>query len=233
MQYVMQHFFTDANNTTTTTTVTTTDPNVQQLFLILYILLLIIGLVLAFAGRWVFESLMNILGAIVGGLIGFSFGYDRWGFMGGLLLGMTGAILGGLIFYYIAEFAIAVFCGFLAAAIVILFLGYGYILVAIIVAVVISVICWHFIREIIGVATALLGSIITGVALLGIHQQMGWTFTSGLWILIAILVFVAGAALQVSAVRKGKARERPEPDREKPEPKKKKPGQDEEEADRK
>ena len=218
MQNVILNLFDSANNTT----VTTSDPNIQQIFLILYLVLLIIGLVLAFAGRWVFESLMSFLGALIGGLIGFRFGYDNWGFIGGLIIGLIGAIVGGLIFYYIVEFAIAVFCGFLAAGVVYVFLGSGYLIVALVVGVVVSVICWHFIREIIGVATALMGGMITGFALLGIHGQMGWTFPSGFWILLAILVFIGGAAVQVSSVRKGKKKERGEPEDDKPEPKPKK-----------
>lgn len=185
----------------------------QQIYLGVLVLLLLLGLVLAFAGRWVFESLMSFLGALIGAVIGFQLGYYTfgWGCFGGLILCVIGALVGGLIFHYIVEFAIALFCGLLAGVVVFAVLGSGQytIFITLIVIIVVGVLSWYFIREIIGVVTALMGGMISGYALLQLDILLNWNMHS-VWILLTILIVVVGAIVQVKAAGGERKGTRPE-----------------------
>jgi hypothetical protein len=179
------------------------EPMESNILLLLLVILLLIGLILAYAGWVVYKKLMGFLGAIVGAFYGFDIGYNtlQGGFLVGAIGAVVGAIVGALIFHFIVDFAIAVFCGLLAAGVVITVLGTSQVLVAVIVGVVVGALAWYFIREIIGVATALMGGMISGFALLNIDDVLGWKIKSVI-VLLAIFIFITGAIVQVKAAER-------------------------------
>lgn len=181
----------------------------DQLLLLFLVILLLVGLVLAYAGRLVFESLMSFLGALIGAMIGFNIGYStlNLGIIGGLIICVVGALIGGLIFYHIVEFAIALFCGIIGGGIVVAVLGTGttVIILAVVVGLIITLLAWHFIKEILSVATSLMGGMICGYAFIQIDSRLGWGL-GGIWTLLAILIIVSGAIIQIKYVRERKTK---------------------------
>ena len=127
------------------------------------IVLLLVGILLAFTGKTIFEHLMKVLGSIMGFVIGFWFGSYYLGIWAGLILGIIGTIAGLLIFYRIVKPAFAIYCGFFVATVMIIF-DIGTVHIAIVAAVVTIILIWYLMSKMASVALALMGGIIIGFA---------------------------------------------------------------------
>lgn len=173
----------------------------QDVLVLISIVLLVVGLLLAFAGRTVWKHVMSFIGAIIGGLLGFTFGTAIGGWLVGFIVGMLGAMIGSAMFVFLSELALALVAGLLAYILGDAVTGSQIVgLVAAAVAFGLTVV---FIKEAIGVVTAIVGGLLVGIALV-------WSefvdMTMAVVAMFAVMVF--GAAVQLMGVREEERRKR-------------------------
>lgn len=176
----------------------------QDVLVLISIVLLVVGLLLAFAGRTVWKHVMSFIGAIIGGLLGFTFGTAIGGWLVGFIVGMLGAMVGSAMFVFLSELALALVAGLLAYILGDAVTGSQIVgLVAAAVAFGLTVV---FIKEAIGVVTAIVGGLLVGIALV-------WSefvdMTMAVIAMFAVMVF--GAAVQLMGVREEERRMREHP----------------------
>jgi hypothetical protein len=136
-----------------------------------WLILLIVGLLLCFFGEIIWEFMVSILGAIIGSMIGFAIGFAIQGYICALGLALVFAIIGSMLFQFLAKAAVALLCGLLA------FAGTAYliytsnpdnqstpIVVGLIVGVIVFVIAVIYVEEIVSVFLAAIGGFLVGVA---------------------------------------------------------------------
>ena len=159
-----------------------------EIIFIIGIILVLVGLLLALFGKAIWAILMSLIGAVIGGLMGGLLGYIFFGYIGGLIFGFAGSFMGSLLFGYLVEFALAFLVGILAGGIV--YILWGSVIGAIIVIVIVFAVAYYFISQIIGILTALIGSILFGGGL--------WLLTHDIVLVVGlgILVFAGGALIQ-------------------------------------
>ncbi|HYU06149.1 MAG TPA: hypothetical protein VEM77_03085 [Thermoplasmata archaeon] len=174
---------------------------------IIGIVLVIVGLALAFWGHGIWSSVMSLIGALLGSAVGFLFG-AAFGVGAALILALVGAIIGSILFTKLVKVALAFLVGLLAGAGVYGLLGgqarftSGQIdtplIAALLVLIVVFGIAYYFIDDIIGIVTAAIGGLLLalGLYLLGVD-----TLTAAL---AGLGVFVLGAAMQTSTIRRRK-----------------------------
>lgn len=162
---------------------------------ILLLILLFIGLILAFFGIKVWETLMGIIGGFIGFFIGFGAGlYFSGNWLVAFILGIVGGFLGSMLFHYLVEAALALVVAALIAGFIYYMGGADpgsfYLYGAIAAFVIVFALAFYFMDELIGVFTALVGAVLSGAAL--------WLLTGGstVALILAAVIFVSGAALQ-------------------------------------
>jgi len=179
--------------------------------------LVVVGLAFAFFGRRILKSLMAIIGAVLGGIIGYLAGAALVSGGGSLLaigLGLVGAFIGFILFWKLIKIGFALALGVLAAALV--FIAFGApsgtgagdsrVIGAIVAFIVVFAIAYYFIEELIGIITALIGGILVGA---GAYLFLGPGAPGGVqsWIVAVgagAAMFFAGAFVQTLKVRREK-----------------------------
>jgi len=174
--------------------------------LIIGLILVVAGLLLAFWGHGIWSSLMSLLGALIGGAVGYLFGASLGGQLGGLILAVIGAILGGILFAKLVKVGLAFLVGLLAAALVYSVLRGSArftagqidpaLAIALVVLIAVFALAYYFIDELIGVITAAIGGLLLGAGL--------WFLGAGTIIaaLAGFGAFALGAVLQTTAIRR-------------------------------
>jgi len=178
--------------------------------LILGILLIVIGLLLAFLGRKVWTPFMSFIGAILGGAIGYIVGgyYMPNGYVGALILGLIGSVLGSILFNYLVKIALALVAAAIPATLTYYWLRGTPaadqaaqdtpVIVAILVLLIVFAIAYYFVEELIGVVTSLVGGFLLGA---GIFLAGGSTTAA---LAAGGLVFLVGSIVQTAAIRAAK-----------------------------
>ncbi len=176
-----------------------------EIILLVGALLVLAGIVLAFRGRRMWAGLMSLIGAIIGGSLGYLFGLMMNQWVTALILSMVGAFLGSLIFGYIVKIALAFVMALLVAGLNYIALGSSVsqdvrVAAASIILLVAYAIAYWFIQEIIALVTALIGGILIGIGsyLLGLTPNTA--------IAIGALVFFLGFIIQTVDYRRDKKR---------------------------
>jgi len=177
----------------------------HEIVLIVGGLLVIIGIILAFRGRKLWAGLMSMIGAIIGGSLGYLFGLMMNSWIAALVLSMVGAFIGSVLFGYIVKIALAFVTSLLVAGGAYIYMGPSMnqdtrMIISIVLLLVIYVIAYWFIQEIIALVTAILGAILIGI---GIYL-MG--FGTTLALAIGGLAFLAGFILQTIDYRRTRKR---------------------------
>ncbi len=177
---------------------------------IIGILLILVGFALAFLGRKLWTPFMSLVGAILGGTVGYLIGgfYAPSGYVVALVLSMIGAVLGSILFNYLVKIALA-----LIAAAIPAILAYRAmnpnprldqsaqdtaVIVAILVLLVVFALAYYFVEELIGVVTSLVGGFLLGAGVFLAMNDGGLAIGSG------AIVFVVGALVQTLAIRTAK-----------------------------
>ncbi len=138
-----------------------------ELLIILGALLIIVGIILAFRGRRIWAGLMSLIGAIIGGAIGYIFGLMLNSWIAALILSILGAFIGSILFGYLVKIALAFVTALLIAGAFYITIGAGMdldarMIVSVIILLIVYAIAYWFIQEIIAFITALLGGILIG-----------------------------------------------------------------------
>ena len=189
----------------------------STVFLIIGILLVVIGLALAFIGRKLWTPFMSLVGAILGGSVGYFVGavYTN-STLAALALAMIGSILGSILFNYLVKIALALIAAGIPAGLAYLAMAPNPItdqsaqdlavIVAILVLLVVFAIAYYFVEELIGIVTALVGGALVGIGayLAGASQGVVPAAMAMPAIAVAGIVFLLGAILQTLAIRRAK-----------------------------
>ena len=174
-----------------------------EILLILAVLLILVGVGLAFRGRRIWAGLMSLIGAVIGGTLGYLFGMLMNSWITALILSMIGAFVGSLLFGYLVKIALAFVTALLVAGLAYIAIGPGMsqdlrIVLAAILLLVVYAISYWFIQVIIAFVTALLGGLLVGVGIflldLGINAALA----------VGGLVFLAGFVVQTVSYRREK-----------------------------
>jgi hypothetical protein len=196
----------------------TADISISNIPTWVWLLVLIVGLLLCFFGEIIWEFMISILGAIIGSMIGFAIGYALGGYLCGFGLMFICAIIGSMIFQYLAKTAVALLLAVLAFAAA-AYLVYNSnpddlntpVIVGIVVGVIVFVIAIMYVEEIISVFLAAIGGLLIGVA---VYFLVGGDYAVIYAGLAGGAMFAMGAAFQVMYQRERKGRGRPPPRRE-------------------
>jgi len=166
-----------------------------------FIVVLIVGLLLAFFGRAIFDIVMSVIGALIGSIFGFILGFYLFGgWVIPLIMAALFGIIGSLIFKFLIQVALAFLCSVAAAFLVWILMGKpaltDFYLIAIIILIVVFTISYYFIEETVSILTAFIGGVLTGIGL--------YAMNAGIWAAVglAILAFIGGAILQIYALEK-------------------------------
>ena len=181
-----------------------TSPEVRYL---LGAILILTGLALAFWGHGLWATVMSLIGALLGSVVGSLFGVALGGDLAGLILAIVGAVIGSILFTKLVKVALAFLVGLLAGAAIYGLLGGRAqltagqldtpLIAAILVLVVVFGISYYFIDDIIGIITAAIGGLLLALGLYLL--QVVPTTTAAL---AGLGVFVLGAFMQTSAIRR-------------------------------
>ena len=176
--------------------------------LVLGLILLGVGLLLAFFGRAMWESLMSIIGGFIGWFLAYFFasyilGWEWWMAM---IVGFIGGMLGSWIFGALVEVALALIVALLAGGLVFLLGGAGWAIPAIIVFVIVFALSYYYMDDLIAIVTALIGGILSSIAIyiLMMDDPAGMMAGEGLAgmpdptlaVLGGIAIFILGALVQ-------------------------------------
>jgi hypothetical protein len=169
-----------------------------------WLVLLIVGLLLCFFGEIIWEFMVSILGAIIGSIIGYAVGMIIGGIFCAFGLMFIFAIIGSMLFRFLAKVAVALVCGLLAfgAGAYLTYLANPDdtttpIIVGLIVGVIIFVIALMFVEEIVGVFLAAIGGIMITAAL---YFLIGGDSALILGAVAGIALFFIGAFVQVQMI---------------------------------
>jgi hypothetical protein len=163
-----------------------------------FIILIIIGLVMAFFGRAIWDVAMSMIGGLIGSMIGFVVGFILAGFIGAIICMFIFGFIGSILFRYLVKVALALLCGFIVAALVWLAIGRppisGFLIIGFIIMIVVFIPCYYYIEHLVSILTALIGGAILGLRIYGL------TLNPWLAIGIGILVWVLGSIVQMKAL---------------------------------
>ena len=176
---------------------------------IIGILLILVGLGLAFAGRKLWTPFMSLVGAIIGGSVGYIVGqYYISGTFGPLLFALIGSILGSILFNYLVKIALALIAAGIPAILAYYALGGNPqadqtaqetpVIVAILVLLIVFAIAYYLVEELIGIVTSLVGGFLLGAGVFLVTGNVNAALAAG------AIVFLVGAVLQTLAVRAAK-----------------------------
>ncbi|UCE38021.1 MAG: hypothetical protein JSW00_01915 [Thermoplasmata archaeon] len=195
----------------------TSDISIASVPTWVWLLLLIVGLLLCFFGEIIWEFMISILGAIIGSMIGFAIGYAIGGYLCGFGLMFIFAIIGSMLFQYLAKAAVALVCALLAFGAA-AYLTYTAnpddlntpIIVGLVVGVIVFIIAIFFVEEIVSVFLAAIGGFLIGVA---VYFIVGGDFALAYAVLAGGIMFGLGAAFQLMYQRQRKRPTRAPPRR--------------------
>ncbi len=176
------------------------------------VVLIVAGLVLAFFGAGLVRVFMAVLGAIIGGTFGFLGGSLLGEPIFPLIFGVVGVIVGVVLFGFVVRAAISLAAGIVVGSVTYIFLGgstepgamipaetLGLTFIGFLVG---AVLIYIFFNRLLGVITALVGSLLVGISLnfLTINQ-------AGLSadIALAIGLVGGGVVLLAGAIRQSRA----------------------------
>jgi hypothetical protein len=165
------------------------------------ILILIAGLLIAFAGRFIWKAVWFTIGALIGiGVAMFVYAIIQI-FMDlpgvcFLVAILVGAIVGGLAALNAIKFWISATAGF--AGLVTAFMLTNNIIVALVVGIIFFAIMYFYFDEFLSVMSGLIGGLLTGYAV-GVY-----THSAILFFVVAIPVAIAGAYVQLQIEEKQK-----------------------------
>ena len=169
-------------------------------------ILALIGLLLAFVGRKMWTPFMSLVGAIIGGALGYIVGAVFFGnnVLAAGLLGLIGSVLGSILFNYLVKIALALIAAAIPAGLAYYGLGGSgtaqdtAVIAAILVLLVFFAIAYYFVEELIGVVTSLVGGALLGVGVFLVTGNGTWAIVGG------AVVFLVGAIVQTLAIRRAK-----------------------------
>lgn len=165
-----------------------------------FIILVIIGLVMAFFGRAIWDVLMSMIGGLIGSMVGFVIGFMLAGFVGAIICMFIFGFIGSILFRYLIRVVLALFCGIIVAALIWLAIGKpplsDFLVIGLIIAIVVFIPSYYFIEELVSVLTALIGGAILGVGIYGL------TLDPWLAIGVGVLVWIFGSLVQIMALEK-------------------------------
>lgn len=152
---------------------------------------------------------MSIVGAIIGGSVGFVIGqYYISGTFGPLLLALIGSVLGSILFNYLVKIALALIAAGIPAILAYYAVGGNAqadqtaqdtpVIIAILVLLVVFAIAYYLVEELIGIVTALVGGFLLGAGVFLLTGDTRMAIAAG------GIVFLVGAILQTLAVRAAK-----------------------------
>ncbi|MBI4415868.1 MAG: hypothetical protein HY557_02660 [Euryarchaeota archaeon] len=179
---------------------------------IIGILLVLVGFALAFLGRKLWTPFMSLVGAILGGTVGYLIGgfYASSGYVVALVLSMIGAVLGSILFNYLIKIALALIAAAIPAILAYRAMNPNPVLdqsaqdtaviVAILVLLVVFAVAYYFVEELIGIVTSLVGGFLLGAGVFLAMNDGGLAIGSG------AIVFVVGGLVQTLAIRTAKRR---------------------------
>jgi hypothetical protein len=166
----------------------------ETIYMILAIILLIIGIAVALFGRAIWDSVMSIIGGMIGWMLGFGigvllFGYDSWTeIIIAIILGFVGSLIMGAIFGALVEAALSLLAGILVGVLV-YFATDENLMYAAITCIVVAILSFVLMEHIIAFITAFIGAVLAGAA---IWYLMDLSYA----ILGFILLFVFGSLIQ-------------------------------------
>src|SRR2546428_139201 len=181
-----------------------TSPEVRYL---LGAILIFTGLALAFWGHGLWATVMSLIVAVLGSVVGYLFGAAVGGDQTGLILAIVGAVIGSILFTKRVKVALAFLVGLLAGAAVYGLLGGRAqftagqldtpLIAAILVLIVVFGISYYYVDDIIGIITAAIGGLLLALGLYLL--QVVSTLTAAL---VGLGVFALGAFMQTAAIRR-------------------------------
>ncbi len=135
--------------------------------LVLGLILLGVGLLLAFFGRAMWESMMAIIGGFIGWFLAYFFAsyIMGWNWVIAIIIGFVGGMLGSWIFGALVEVALALIVAILAGGLVYILGGAAWAIPAVIVFVIVFALSYYFMDDLIAVVTALIGGILSSIAI--------------------------------------------------------------------
>ena len=169
-------------------------------------ILALVGLLLAFVGRKMWTPFMSLVGAIIGGALGYILGAVFFGnnVLAAGLLGLIGSVLGSILFNYLVKIALALIAAAIPAGLAYYGLGGSgtaqdtAVIAAILVLLAFFAIAYYFVEELIGVVTSLVGGALLGVGVFLVTGNGTWAIVGG------AIVFLVGAIVQTLAIRRTK-----------------------------
>ena len=177
-----------------------------------WLVLLLIGILLCFFGEIIWEFMVSIIGAIIGSIIGYAVGMIIGGVFCAFGLMFIFAIIGSMLFRFLAKIAVALVIGLLAFGAA-AYLTYSTnpddlttpFIVGLIVGVIVFVIALMFVEEIVGVFLAAIGGIMIAAAT---YFLVGGDSALIIGAIAGIGLFALGAFVQLQMIgdRKGRGR---------------------------
>ena len=173
--------------------------------LFLFIILAIIGLVLAFFGKTILESIAFLIGAILGATFAFMLATSpavqarvgayiplNWCIIIAVILGaLIGGYLGKSLMYGLISLVFAGLCSYLALTLT------GDTVIALIVFFIALIVMWFLVERFLAVMTAFLGAWLTATAVMMLTVGLGF-LAYVLFILIIAVLTIFGAKYQLS-----------------------------------
>jgi hypothetical protein len=165
-----------------------------------FIILVIIGLVMAFFGRAIWDVAMSMIGGLIGSMIGFVVGFMLAEWIGAIICMFIFGFIGSILFRYLVRVALALLCGLIVAALIWLAAGgpplADFLIFGLIIMIIVFIPSYYFIEELVSVLTALIGGSILGVGVYGL------TLNPWLAIGLGVLAWIFGSLVQIMALEK-------------------------------
>ncbi len=160
-----------------------------------------VGVALGFFGRVVWGRLMTLLGILLGASVGYTIGAPILPGYGGLAIALLGAAVGGMIFTWLVEVAVAGMAGVLG-----MYVTYRSLLevigpdqaviVGILVMLVIFSVTFYYMGRVMSYVTAVVGSVLAGVGLFLLTNDLQSSF------LAAAGIAIFGTVVQELVIKK-------------------------------
>ncbi|MEW5759522.1 MAG: hypothetical protein AB1779_02000 [Candidatus Thermoplasmatota archaeon] len=158
--------------------------------LLIAIALLILGLLLAFFGRKILKFIIGIVGAVICGLLGWTFGYVLSGsWLIATVSGLIGSVIGSYVFNSFVELGLSLSIGL---CFFLMLLPYTLFWLSAIIAGIVFVICYVYIEEIISFVTAAAGSAFFFLGTLLLNKEY---FIIAL--IVGVILFITGSIMQI------------------------------------
>jgi hypothetical protein len=163
----------------------------------IFIILIIIGLLMVFFGRAIWDIVMSIIGGIIGSMIGFVIGFIFFQWIGAIICMFIFGFIGSILFKYLIRSALALLCGIIAAGLLWYAMGTpkyaDFAVWGLIVMIAVFIPCYIFIEQLVSVLTALIGGALLGFGIYGLTLEP-WLAIGvgvGMWILGSVIQILA------------------------------------------